>query len=102
LIDGRVIAALLGNKIFDYMGAGRPTIYTGPPGDVSRLIETAGAGICLPPGDAAALASTIRALSEDCARCTRMGAAARRFVMDGLTAPQTTQVFSELIRDLVI
>lgn len=102
LIDGRVIAALLGNKIFDYMGAGRPTIYTGPPGDVSRLIETAGAGICLPPGDSAALAATIRALSEDGARRTRMGTAARRFVMDGLTAPQTTQTFSELIRDLVI
>src|SRR5262245_46888020 len=43
LIDGRVIAALLGNKIFDYMGAGRPTLYTGPAGDVTRLIEAAGA-----------------------------------------------------------
>ena len=102
LIDGRVIAALLGNKIFDYMGAGRPTIYTGPPGDVSRLIEAAGAGICLPPGDADALAATIRALSEDRGRCSSMGAAARRFVMDGLTAPETTRTFAELIRELVI
>jgi hypothetical protein len=31
-----------------------------------------------------------------------MGAAARRFVMDGLTAPETTRTFAELIRDLVI
>jgi putative colanic acid biosynthesis glycosyltransferase WcaI len=102
LIDGRVIAALLGNKIFDYMGAGRPTIYTGPPGDVARLIEAAGAGVCLPSGDAGALAATIRALSTDRARCERMGAAARCFVIDGLTAPQTTRAFAELIRDLAI
>src|SRR6185503_21126293 len=48
LINGKVIAALLGNKIFDYMGAGKTTIYTGPRGDVSRLIDAAGGGICLP------------------------------------------------------
>ena len=100
LVDGRVIAALLGNKIFDYMGAARPTIYVGPPGDVSRLIEAAGAGVCLPPGDAPALAATICALSADRERCARMGSAARRFVLDGLTAPQTTRAFADLVREL--
>ena len=64
LIDGKVIAALLGNKIFDYMGAGKSTVYTGPRGDVSRLIDAAGGGICLPPGDAAGLAAAILELAR--------------------------------------
>jgi glycosyltransferase involved in cell wall biosynthesis len=101
LIDGKVIASLLGNKIFDYMGAGKPTVYTGPPGDVSRLIEAADGGICLPPGDAKALAGTLLALAADRERCARMGAAARRFVLQGWTAPQTTRKVSELVHALM-
>jgi glycosyltransferase involved in cell wall biosynthesis len=101
LIDGKVIAALLGNKIFDYMGAGKPTIYTGPKGDVSRLIEAAGGGICLPPGDAEALANTILALADDDDRRARMGAAARRYVMQGWTAPETTRKVAELVQGLM-
>jgi glycosyltransferase involved in cell wall biosynthesis len=101
LIDGKVIAALLGNKIFDYMGAGKPTIYTGPKGDVSRLIEAAGGGICLPPGDAEALANTILALAADDDRRARMGAAARRYVMQGWTAPETTRKVAELVQGLM-
>jgi glycosyltransferase involved in cell wall biosynthesis len=100
LINGKVIAALLGNKIFDYMGAGKTTIYTGPRGDVSRLIDAAGGGICLPPGDAAGLAAAILELDADRARCARMGAAARAYIMNGWTAPQSTSRVAELIRNL--
>jgi len=101
LIDGRIIATLLGNKIFDYMGAGKPTIYTGPPGDVSRLIESAGAGVCLPPGDAEGLARTVVALAADPERRARLGAAARRHVMQGLTAPQTTRRVADVVQSLI-
>jgi glycosyltransferase involved in cell wall biosynthesis len=100
LIEGKVIAALLGNKIFDYMGAGKATLYTGPAGDASRLIAAAGCGICLPPGDAAGLAEAILALAADPGRCARMGAAARAFVMQGWTAPQTTRKVAELVQSL--
>ena len=101
LIDGKVIAALLGNKIFDYMGAGKPTIYTGPTGDVSRLIDAAGCGVCLPPGDSKALADAILELSADRGRCIRMGAAAHRFVMSGWTAPEATGRIAGLIHGLM-
>lgn len=101
LIEGKVIATLLGNKIFDYMGAGKPTLYTGPRGDVSRLIEDAGCGICLPPGDAEGLARTIEALAADPEHRARMGAAARRHVMQGWTAPQTTRRVAELVQTLM-
>ena len=76
-----------------------PTLETGAK-MISRLIEAAGAGVCLPPGDAPALAATICALSADRERCARMGSAARRFVLDGLTAPQTTRAFADLVREL--
>lgn len=90
LIDGRVIATLLGNKIFDYLGAGRPTLYCGPPGDVSELIELAGCGICLAAGDAPALAAAILELQAHPERAAAMGRAGYHYVMQGLTARETT------------
>ena len=97
LVDGRIIATLLGNKIFDYMGAGKATIYTGPTGDVSRLLDEAKGGICLPPAAPQLLAETIIDLRGDPVACERMGNAARDYVMHGLTARDTTRRLAALI-----
>ncbi|NNF03270.1 MAG: glycosyltransferase, partial [Rhodothermales bacterium] len=101
LVDGRIIATLLGNKIFDYMGAGKATIYTGPTGDVSRLIAEAKGGICLPPAAARLLAESILDLRGDPVACERMGDAARDYVMRGLTARDTTRQLAALIASAI-
>ena len=60
VVRGHVIKRLLGNKIFDYLGNGLPTIYLGPDdGDVASLLESSGAGWILPAGGANPLAELL-------------------------------------------
>lgn len=64
------------NKLMDGLAAGRPVISTAP-GQAARLLTEGGAGIAVPPGDAAALAAALVGLVENPARRVAMGAAAR-------------------------
>ena len=78
--DKALFAGALPNKTFDYMGAGKPIIAAVPPGELSRLIETARCGIAIPPEDPSAMRDAIRRLAGDRALATRMGAAGAEFV----------------------
>ncbi|GAB4390288.1 MAG: hypothetical protein Kow0025_21280 [Thermodesulfovibrionales bacterium] len=80
LRDGAVVAALLGNKIFDYLGAGLPVIYSGPEGDAADLVRRSGGGICLQPGDSVGLASTLRELYANRVMLREFGRSARSFI----------------------
>ncbi len=78
--DRDLFAGALPNKTFDYMGAGKPIIAAVPAGELSRLVETAGCGIAIPPEDPAAMAGAVRTLAGDSATATRLGAAGAGFV----------------------
>jgi glycosyltransferase involved in cell wall biosynthesis len=52
------------NKVFDYMAAGRPVILA-IDGVIRQVVETAGAGIPVPPGDPESLAQAINRLAAD-------------------------------------
>ena len=67
------------NKVFDYMAAGRPVILA-IDGVIRRVIEEAGAGVFVPPGDAAALALAIRGLAAKRAAGRAMGRSGREYV----------------------
>jgi len=67
------------NKVFDYMAAGKPVLLA-IDGVIRQVIETAGAGIPVPPGDAAALAQSIRHLALHPQEGLEMGARGRRYV----------------------
>ena len=62
------------NKVFDYMAAGRPVILA-IDGVIRDVIESAGAGVFVPPGNPQALAEAIRGLSSQPERCKEMGVA---------------------------
>lgn len=47
LIGGEATASMQGNKIFDYLGAGKATIYSGADGDVAKLISENNVGYVL-------------------------------------------------------
>lgn len=86
-------------KLFEYMAAGIPIIGSDFP--VWRaLIEGTGAGICLPPEDAAGAAAAIRALAADPARARAMGEAGRRAVRDRFNwetqVPGLLRLYAEL------
>ncbi len=67
------------NKVFDYMAAGRPIIL-GIDGVIRQVVEAAGGGVFVPPGDDAALAAAVQQLSADAETCRAMGQAARAYV----------------------
>lgn len=72
-------ATVYPNKIFDYMAAGKPVILA-IDGVVRQVVEQARAGVFVPPGNAAALASAIRDLAGQPLLACEMGRRGRRFV----------------------
>jgi glycosyltransferase involved in cell wall biosynthesis len=69
----------LPNKLFDYMGAALPVVAS----DVRplhRILVETGAGVLVPPGNAAALADALVALADDPERRRALGAAGRAAV----------------------
>ena len=67
------------NKVFDYMAAGRP-VALAIDGVIRGVVEEAGAGAYVPPGDAAAMAAAILRYARDPDLRARHGHAGRAHV----------------------
>ncbi|MBW1800987.1 MAG: glycosyltransferase family 4 protein [Deltaproteobacteria bacterium] len=80
------------NKVFDYMAAGRPTIL-GIDGVIREVIEKAGGGVFVPPGDDGALSDAIMGLEKDRARAKAMGTAARKYVKEHFDRERQAEQF---------
>ncbi|HEY6564103.1 MAG TPA: glycosyltransferase family 4 protein [Pirellulaceae bacterium] len=87
------------NKVLDYMAAGRPVLLA-IDGVIRNVVETAGAGIFVPPGDAAALAAAIRRLQADPQAAQAMGRAGhehvKQFYPIGVQAERFAEVFARV------
>lgn len=84
------------NKVFDYMAAGKPVVLA-IRGVIEQVIENAGAGICVAPGDDAALADAILRLSGDPHRARVMGDAGRQYVSRNFNRTEQSQAFERLL-----
>ena len=80
------------NKLFDYLGAGRPVVVTGP-GDTADLVRQAGAGFAVPAEDPAAFAEALDCLAGDPDAAERMGAAGREHVLRSWSRATSVQDF---------
>ncbi len=67
------------NKMFDYMAAGKPVVLA-IDGVARRLVEEADAGVCIPPGDPAALAAALQRLANDPGLARELGRRGRAYV----------------------
>jgi glycosyltransferase involved in cell wall biosynthesis len=67
------------NKVFDYMAAGLPVVLA-IDGVIREVVEAAGCGEFVKPGDPQALASAVRRLAADPDRARRMGLAGRQYL----------------------
>lgn len=88
------------NKVFDYMAAGRPTILL-IDGVIRSVIEAAGGGIYVSPGDETALAEAIRELSRNRKKARAMGRAAREYVVEHFDRIKHADQFVKLIKQVV-
>ncbi len=80
--DNPLFAGALPNKAFDYLGAGRPIIASAPAGELTRMVESAGCGVAVPPEDGAALADAVRRLAADPEGARAMGARGRAHALE--------------------
>jgi len=71
---------VLPSKIFEYLGMERP-IVLGVDGEARRLVERSGAGVCVPPEDAEAMAAAVEGLWRRRHTLAQMGRAGRDFVI---------------------
>jgi len=101
LRGGPAAGAMMGNKVFDYLGAGKPIIYTGPDGAVARLIHRLEAGMVLPEKDADELARVISELAENPEKFSRMGANGKKVVLAEMTAKHSARYLSKLIAKMI-
>jgi glycosyltransferase involved in cell wall biosynthesis len=69
-------------------------------GVIRQVVESAGAGIAVPPGDAAALATAICALADDPQQARRMGYAGRQAIETDFDRAALALKLAELIEGM--
>lgn len=72
------------SKLFPAMATATPILYSGS-GEGAKLVESAGAGVVVPPGDPKALAEALRYLLDNQAVAKDMGLRGRRYVEANLS-----------------
>ncbi len=69
-------AKVIPSKIFESMGMGVPILMSLPQGEATRIIQSTGAGVCVPPEDPVAMSEAIVALADDPQTMAKLRAAA--------------------------
>lgn len=87
------------NKVFDYMAAGRPVLLM-IDGVIRQVVESAGAGLFVMPGNAKDLSSAIKALASDPARSCQMGKNGREYVQQNFNRSQIAERFMKFLEDM--
>jgi glycosyltransferase involved in cell wall biosynthesis len=88
------------NKVFDYMAAGRPVVLA-IDGVIRKVVEEAGAGIAVPPGDPAALADAVRTLQRDPNRAVEMGRKGRQCVVRNFNREEVARDLEQIMAETV-
>lgn len=98
LKDSPVFATVIPSKIFEAMAMGLPLLLAAPRGEASEIIESAGAGVVVPPEDPNALADETRKLAANPARLAELAEAAQRAAPHFTREEQARRVLEVLER----
>ena len=88
------------NKVFDYMAAGRPVILA-IDGVIRGVIDEAGCGIFVEPGDPDSLAKAIDQLAVDPARGRKMGLAGQEYLENHFSRAKIGKRLIQFLEELV-
>lgn len=84
------------NKVFDYMAAGKPVICA-IDGEIRKVVESAGAGVFVQPGDPDKLAKAVITLFKDPKSGERMGKAGKEYLARNFLRERFSREFEQLI-----
>ncbi len=87
------------NKVFDYMAAGRPIILA-IDGEVRKVVESANAGLAVPPGDPAAMAEAVRQLAANPQIRCKMGMNGRQYIEVHFSRAKLADKFTQLLQSI--
>lgn len=87
------------NKVFDYMAAGRPVILA-IDGVIRQVLDAAGAGLAVPPGDPQALANAVQHLAADPTAARRMGLSGCEYIKTHFNREQLAEKLVYLIEEM--
>lgn len=93
-------ATVYPNKVFDYMAAGRPVVLA-IDGVIRQVVEQAGAGVFVPPGDPAAMAAAVRQMAAQPEETARMGAAGRAYLQKHFDRPSLARQLETVLQETV-
>jgi glycosyltransferase involved in cell wall biosynthesis len=88
------------NKVFDYMAAGRAVVLA-IDGVIREVLEEAGAGVAVQPGDSMALADAVRTLAEKPEQRRRMGMAGQDYVKRNFDRPSLARKLLRVMEKMV-
>jgi glycosyltransferase involved in cell wall biosynthesis len=101
LLKGKeLFKTVIPSKMFEYMGVGRP-IVIGVDGEARAIVEAAGAGLYVPPEDAAGLAAALVKLQEDPAACASMGQRGRDYAVAHYSRRALAERYLQVLEGLV-
>ncbi len=101
LRDSPLFTITLPSKTQAYLYAGKPIIMA-VPGDAARLVEQAGAGVCVPSENPAALAEAVTRLADlPGPELAAMGERGRRFYEDALSLARGTGLMIAAFEDAI-
>ncbi len=87
------------NKVFDYMAAGKPVVLV-IDGVIRQVVEQAGAGVAVPPGDSQALAAILLQLAQNPDRAHQMGLAGREYVTKYFNRSELSEKLALLLEEM--
>jgi len=84
------------NKVFDYMAAGRPVLLA-IDGVIREVVEAAGAGLFVAPGDAKSLAEAVRYLADHPHESAAMSRRGRAYVEKHFNRADQSRQFADVL-----
>lgn len=99
LMDIPMFRTTYPNKVFDYMAAEKPTILA-IDGVIRQVIEAAGGGLFVQPGDEKALSAAVMKMSSNTDQSKKMGSAARDYVVKHFNRNDQAKEFVILVNRL--
>jgi len=91
------------SKLYTILAAGRPVVASVDPGtEVARTVESAGAGLAVPPDDPEAFTKAVSRLVQEPDAARRMGEAGRWFVERWASPAAVAEAYEALFAELAV